>query len=156
MQNSTELGYLIPKEVLNQGQVDLQSSSIRRLHQETVQQSPSVDLLTGPTSFGALMEAQGCRAFPSPRQPRPDQDKYYTGGFITRCHGSYHSCGNDAKDPPEATSCCPIFDAIQLETPRESRIDGGNQDMREFGKAIGKAIANFYKIHYSKTHLNMN
>jgi N-formylglutamate amidohydrolase len=61
-------------------------------------------------------------------------DKYYSGGYITQKHGS--SCGGSV-------------DAIQLETPKEVRVDGGEEKRERFAKALGRAIATFYRIHYT-------
>merc|ERR1712080_107180 len=41
-------------------------------------------LLSGPASLGALWEEAGYMAIPSPRQPKPGNDKYYRGGYIPR------------------------------------------------------------------------
>ena len=95
---------------------DAGKSSISRLHQEKwtaggePRLSEDLDLIAGPESFGAMLESEGYLAFPSPRQPRPGKDKYLRGGFITRCHGSA------ALQQTSAT--LPVYDAIQLETPR--------------------------------------
>jgi len=158
-QNKAEIGYLLTKDVLNSGVRDASKSSIKRLHQEkcnlATKEPPSDldDLIAGPQSFGAMLESQGYPAFPSPRQPCPGKDKYYYGGFITRCHGSAHSTAGYAESHTHheltpASRLCPVFDAIQLETPRESRMDGGEEEMRRFGKAIGRAIAIYFVTHY--------
>ena len=69
-------------------------------------------------------------------------DKYYSGGYITRSHGSYNTGSNsDSLDGP-------MFDAIQLETPRESRIEGGEEERVNYGKALGRVIVMFYRKYY--------
>jgi len=45
--------------------------------------------------------------------------------------------------------CGGNVDAIQLETPREQRVDGGEERRERFGKALGAAIAKFYSLHYT-------
>lgn len=148
-QNKTEIGYLLTTDELNEGQGDALKSSIRRLHQDTAGRE---DLIAGPQSFGAMLEAEGYAAFPSPRQPCPGPDKYFFGGFITRCHGSAHSAhgGGASSETPSAADLYPVFDAIQLETPRESRMEAGEEEMKRFGGAIGRAILRYYNTHYSK------
>ena len=66
-------------------------------------------------------------------------DKYYSGGYITRAYGSLNIDGsmNDSK-----------FDAIQLETPRESRIEGGEQERSNYGRALSRTIVMFYRKYY--------
>ena len=52
------------------------------------------------------MEQAGFHAVPSDRQPAPNGDKYFDGGYITEVYGSR----NDG-----------IMDAGQLECPSETR-----------------------------------
>ncbi len=49
---------------------------------------PFSQLLRGPTSLGGLLEAEGVAAVPSPAEPSPGSDEYFTGGYNTRRHGS--------------------------------------------------------------------
>lgn len=138
-QNSTEVGYLLGKEALNRQELNPLKSSIRALAEETGLGGD--DLIVGELSLGHLIEQEGYRAVPSPRQPSPGKDKYYSGGYITRSHGSaFRSC--------MPVSCA--FDAIQLETPREPRVEGGEAERTRFGMALGRAIVNFYRLHYLK------
>ena len=69
-------------------------------------------------------------------------DKYYSGGYITRSYGSYST--RYENDPSNES----LFDAIQLETPRESRIDGGEEERTNYGKALGRVIVMFYRKYY--------
>ena len=55
---------------------------------------------------------------------------YFAGGYITQIHSKDH------------------FDAIQLETPRDLRIDKGDDERERFGHALGRAICDFYEFHY--------
>ena len=55
---------------------------------------------------------------------------YFTGGYITQIHSKDH------------------FDAIQIETPRDLRIDKGDEAREHFGDALGRAICDFYEFHY--------
>ncbi len=139
MQNSTEVGYAIPRESLNALDFDVSKSSVRRLARE--RNLNGADLLIGPGSFGALLEEEGFNAVPSPRQVCPGPDKYYSGGYITQRHGS---TGGG------------MVDAIQVETPREARVDGGPEKRQEFARALGVAIARFYQMHYQQVDANQS
>ena len=67
-------------------------------------------------------------------------DKYYSGGYITRSYGSLDvGIGEDS---------AALFDAIQLETPRESRIEGGEEERINYGKALSRVIVMFYRKYY--------
>ena len=60
------------------------------------------------------------------------KEVYFSGGYITRHHGS----GNT--------------DAIQLETPSDLRRNcHGERSI--FAQAMGKAICDFYSFHYSSS-----
>ena len=62
--------------------------------------------------------------------------RYFSGGYITQAHGG----GDD-------------FDAIQLETPRDLRIERGEEGREHFGHALGRAICDFYNFHYCKENI---
>ena len=67
-------------------------------------------------------------------------DKYYSGGYITRAYGSLDvGMGEESET---------LFDAIQLETPRESRIEGGEEERINYGKALSRVIVMFYRKYY--------
>ncbi len=59
-----------------------------------------------------------------------------SGGYITKRHSS------DG------------LDGIQLETPRDLRIGGGEEGRKQLGHSIGKAISEFYKCHYMLKYKN--
>ena len=46
------------------------------------------ELLRGPKSFGGFLGDEGVRSVPSPGDPSPGSDPYWTGGYNTREHGS--------------------------------------------------------------------
>jgi len=139
--NTTELGYLLSRQSLNCRLYEPNKSSLRALAAENKEISGR-DLIAGTRSFGALLEDEGYYAVPSPRQPFPGPDKYYSGGYITRSYGSYST--RYENDPSNES----LFDAIQLETPRESRIDGGEEERTNYGKALGRVIVMFYRKYY--------
>ena len=59
-------------------------------------------------------------------------DAYFGGGFITRQHHNNRG-----------------IDAIQIETPRDLRIEEGAEGRSRLGHALGKAISQFYNFHIS-------
>ena len=87
-----ELGYLLtpaqlrqPDDSLNQHPTYESSSSIRTL---SVRSPLSfTELLRGPTSLGAFLEAEGFPSVPSNVTPDPGTDDYFDGGFNTSTHG---------------------------------------------------------------------
>lgn len=130
-QNSTELGYLLSTAQLNRGEYDSAKSSVRHLARRLGKTGEEV--MTGAQSLGAYLEKEGYKALPSPRQPSPGEQDYFTGGFTVAKHGS--------RDRGK-------FDAILVETPREVRIDAGRVTRVRFGEALGRAIAEFYNRNY--------
>ena len=87
-----ELGYLLSASDLNQSDTPLNAlavvarSSIRDLGRDSP--LPFSQLLRGPTSLGGYLQAEGVRALPSPGDPSPGSDAYFTGGYNTRRHGA--------------------------------------------------------------------
>jgi len=125
----TQIGYGINKMDLINNNYNVNQSSIQTL----AKGSPGEDLITGEKSFGAFMEREGYCALPSPINPKPDRKEvYFSGGYITRHHGSSH------------------VDAIQLETPSDLRINNSGE-RHQFAQAMGKAIVDFYSFHYSSS-----
>lgn len=90
------------------------------------------EFLTGPQSFGAILEDEDYPSLPSPTTKSPDGRKYYRGGYITRYHGSRYE-GN--------------VDAIQVEIPAELRVR--SLEREKFAKALGRSIHKFYQTNYS-------
>lgn len=88
-----ELGYLLGADELNQADallnsiVAVASSSIRDLGRDS--SLPFSQLLRGPLSFGGFLQGEGVRAVPSPGDPSPGAEPYFTGGYNTRRHGSW-------------------------------------------------------------------
>lgn len=87
-----ELGYLLSASTLNQPDVNLDAlavvatTSIRDLGRDS--SLPFSQLLRGPTSFGGFLQTEGVRSVPSPSDPSPGADAYFSGGYNTRAHGS--------------------------------------------------------------------
>ena len=97
-QNSTELGYLLSTAELNSGDYDSAKSSVRQLARRLGKSGKEVmtgnfyflsasDLLliflAGALSLGAYIEKEGYKALPSPRQPAPGEQEYFTGEIIS-------------------------------------------------------------------------
>jgi hypothetical protein len=87
-----ELGYLLGRNDLNQGDEALASddgyrrrSSIQTLAGYSGEGFPLV--LRGESSLGALYAARGFPAVPSPTDPAPGEDPYFTGGYNTVRYG---------------------------------------------------------------------
>lgn len=92
-----ELGYLLSRDDLNASDETLsagtafqEQSSINTMAAES--DRSFADLLRGDASLGALYDAEGFPAVPSPSDPSPGSDPYFTGGYNTRRHG----CGEAA------------------------------------------------------------
>ena len=87
-----ELGYLVSRTRLGLSDAALDQpsyeseSSIRTLSQASPASFP--ELLRGSISLGALFEAQGFPAVPSPASPNPGIADYFDGGYNTARHGS--------------------------------------------------------------------
>ena len=87
-----ELGYLLSSATLGLADATLDAPAYETLTaiRELSQASPAsfAEILRGPTSLGALFEAEGFPSVPSPSSPDPGGDPYFTGGYNTERHGS--------------------------------------------------------------------
>ena len=87
-----EIGYLLSSSDLNQSDNALnnmtivEKTSIRDLGRHAPETFS--ELVRGPKSFGGFLGDEGVRSIPSPGDPSPGTDPYYTGGYNTRTHGS--------------------------------------------------------------------
>ena len=93
-----ELGYLLNAETLNQSDADLNRDAAARARvsvRSLLDRNPTMSLsevLSGPTSLGALYDREGFPSVPSRGDPRPGEEKYFNGGHNTR----RHTCGDEA------------------------------------------------------------
>lgn len=130
------LGYLISGSKLNKLDPELEdlvnTSSIRSLASRV---TSFPELLRGKSSFGAMLSAEGYMTVPSPDNPRPNNASFYSGGYITKIHGSKEG-GN--------------VDAIQVEIHRINRTPKVKRDA--FSKALGKVIVKYYETYYKGTY----
>ena len=87
-----EIGYLLSGSDLNQyddalnNMTMVEKTSIRDLGRHAPETFS--ELLRGPKSFGGFLGDEGVRSIPSPGDPSPGSDPYWTGGYNTREHGS--------------------------------------------------------------------
>ncbi len=87
-----ELGYLLSAGQLNQSDASLDGgavilqASIREIGEASA--LPFSELLRGDRSFGGYLENEGVPSVPSPADPSPGTDPYFSGGYGTRRHGS--------------------------------------------------------------------
>ncbi|KAK2145291.1 hypothetical protein LSH36_690g04042 [Paralvinella palmiformis] len=127
-----ELGYLVSRTRLNLGYYSAHRTSVRNLYAHTTGVSSIQELLTGaaPISFGALLEAQGYQAVPSPTNHGPGSHSYFSGGYITKHYGSRYSG---------------IVDAIQIESPKAYRK---LPERTQYVAALTETIRNYTTRHY--------
>lgn len=130
----TELGYGLtsaelawPDKKLNVPEIERRSAV--RLLSET---SPLTfaEFIRGPQSFGALLESHGIPATPSPQRPLKTREKFFSGGYNIRTHGSADGAG---------------LDAIQLETPGEVRTNAAARTA--FARALADATGEYLLKH---------
>lgn len=128
-----ELGYLHSamdladcEDRLN-GPSFVRASSLRMIAEQGKQ--PYTDLIRGPTSLGALMEARGFPSTPSPRMPVPTEP-YFRGGYtISRhCNAEQHIAG------------------LQIEANRPRLRDTADNRLR-FSRALVDALKPFLACH---------
>jgi Bacterial Ig-like domain (group 2) len=132
-----ELGYLLSADDLNRSDSALDlpavvaSSSIRDLG--AMSPLPFSALLRGPTSLGGLLGARGVRSVPSPGDPSPGSDAYFSGGFNTREHGSRDEGG--------------VVSGIQLEHQFPGLRDT-DENRRVYAAQLASAIRDYMLEHY--------
>lgn len=132
-----ELGYLLAPEDFDQPDTVLdlpvyaERSSVRALFHESDDRFSQV--LRGPRSLGGLLEAEGLRSVPSPGDPTPGGEPYFTGGYNTVRHGS--------REEGVGVS------AIQIELPRAGVRDTDEERAR-FGARLAAAVEAFMNHHY--------
>ncbi|GAB5537816.1 MAG: hypothetical protein Rubg2KO_40650 [Rubricoccaceae bacterium] len=129
-----ELGILLSRTELNSTDAQLnglaRESSLRALASSVT--IPFSDLVRGPNSLGALLEAQGVRAVPSDADPRPLDDPYFTGGYNTVRHGS--------RDGGPISS-------IQIEHHRPGLRDT-QANRNAYAEQLADALIQFMQAHY--------
>jgi len=132
-----ELGYLLSAAQLNRtdAEIDAQGlaaqSSIRALAASSP--LPFSQLLRGPASLGGLMQKEGIRSVPSPGDPSPGSNDYFTGGYDTERHGS--------REAGRTVS------GVQIELPLPGIRDTAT-NRQAFGEALARALEAYMTQHF--------
>lgn len=132
-----ELGYLLtahdlarPDDSLDDQPAYEVLSSIRTL---SVRSPLSFsELLRGPSSLGALLEAEGYPAVPSNATADPGDDEYFAGGFNTAMHG----CRAGG-----------VICGVQIEANRIGVRDT-EENRARFAAALARVIEQYLAVHY--------
>jgi len=131
-----ELGYLLTSSDLEKsdkvldGTSYVNASSVRALY--AMVDIPFSALLRGPTSFGGYLGSVGVRSVPSPQDPDPGGNPYFSGGYDTRVHGSRNGG---------------TVSGIQLEHPFGG-IRDTDADRRAYARRLAEVIESFMLEHY--------
>ena len=133
------LGYLIQSDDLDLSDSDLNKDSFKNESSiRTLVDSSSysfIEVLRGQYSLGTLLDSLGFGCVPSMNDPGPGGSRYFTGGYITRRHGSIDGG---------------MISAIQIEAPKPTIRE--NQATRsKFAHAMGIATGIFYEKHLGRS-----
>src|SRR5205814_173565 len=104
-------------------------SSVRSL--DELSKASFAELLRGPSSLGALLEAGGLPCVPSPTAVIEKDDLYFNGGYDIRQHGS----SNGGK-----------IDAIQLEHPKSFRDSAAHRE--RVAEVLADSLGAYLQTHY--------
>lgn len=132
-----ELGYMLSTSQLNRtdAEIDAQGlarqSSIRALAEASP--LPFSQLLRGQRSLGGYLQAEGVRSVPSPSDPSPGSDDYFTGGYNTGRHGSMQA-GRTVSGVQ-----------IELQSPG---VRDNDANRRAFGAALARALEAYMMDHF--------
>jgi len=132
-----ELGYMLTAAQLNHTDAEIDAldlprhSSIRAMAETSP--LPFSRLLRGDESLGGYLREQGVRSVPSPTDPSPGSDAYFTGGYNTGRHGSMTS-GRTVS-------------GVQIELPRPG-IRDTDANRQAFGQALAAAVEAYMTEHF--------
>ena len=135
-----ELGYALDSAQLNRPDATFDASglialsSLRDLHARSGPALAPSALIRGPRSLGALYQAAGLRAIPSPQEPQPGANPFFAGGYIVRTYAA-------APDTPKV-------DGLQIETYRVGVRDTAENRAR-FARITADVLAIFLREHYA-------
>jgi N-formylglutamate amidohydrolase len=135
-----ELGYALDSAQLNRPDATFDASglialsSLRDLHARSGPALAPSALIRGPRSLGALYQAAGLRAIPSPQEPQPGANPFFAGGYIVRTYAA-------APDTPK-------IDGLQIETYRVGVRDTAENRAR-FARITADVLAIFLREHYA-------
>lgn len=132
-----ELGYLLSSTQLGFSDATLNGnvayenqSSIRTLSQQSP--LPFATVLRGSNSFGALINAEGYPAVPSPADPDPGTNAYFNGGYNTDRYSSVNGG---------------VIDGLQI----ESNMDGVRDtaaNRTAYAKSLARVLEQIFAVHY--------
>lgn len=133
-----ELGYALPGRDLDRSDAELNRPGLaeRTAIRTTLANSSlsHAEVLRGPLSLGAELERRGVPAIPSPQYPGPEGGSFFSGGYITRRHGSMTDGG--------------VICAIQLEHHFRG-IRDNDRNRRAYSAKLVEAVDAFMKNHMS-------
>lgn len=135
-----ELGYALDSAQLNRPDTTFDASglitlsTVSDLHARSGPALAPSALIRGPRSLGALYQAAGLRAIPSPQEPQPDSDPFFAGGYIVRTYAA-------APDTPKV-------DGLQIETYRVGVRDTPENRAR-FARITVDVLTPFLREHYA-------
>lgn len=135
-----ELGYALNNAQLNQpdsafNASDLATiSTVADLHRRL--RTTSSDLIRGPRSLGALFAERGIRSIPSPAEPSPGRDPFFSGGYIVHTHAR-------APDTPNV-------DGVQFECYKAGLRDTPENRAR-FARIAAEVLTIFLRERYGFT-----
>ena len=131
-----ELGYVMRPQDLDGPDEVLDSRRLAGLHSlralVDATGTPPSQLVRGPRSLGALVEARGYRAVPAPGDPGPRDASYFNGGYSTFRHGSFFGG--------------PVS-GIQIEHPKQG-VREGEANPIAYARQFAEALVEFVEGHY--------
>ncbi len=132
-----EIGYQLSSSTLNLSDSDLNkesiaaSSGIYNLYKSVSSKTTFSQLIRGENSFGTLFYNNQVASIPSKQSPSPGDTPYFSGGYITKFHGSGTSG---------------TVDAIQLEFHSECRREPSVR--KKTAEQLVKTVDEYFKAHY--------
>lgn len=132
-----ELGYGLGAAQLNQGDAAFDQSdfaalsSLRDLH--AGRRGSGAALLRGPGSLGDLLAQRGYRSVPSPQEPGPGPNPFFSGGYIVQRHAA----------GPATTK----VDGVQIEMHRAGVRDTA-ENRAAFARALVESLTVFLRERY--------
>ena len=133
-----EIGYLLSSSELNKSNYELNignyvnKTSIKSLVKNNTQSLALTDYLRGQYSLGNYFELAGYPAVPSPLNPSPENNPYFSGGYSSELYGSYYSG---------------TIDGIQIEHNYEG-VRNSTANVTAYAKKLALVILDFMKYHY--------
>ncbi|MBC7367984.1 MAG: hypothetical protein H7343_14425 [Undibacterium sp.] len=134
-----ELGYALDAKQLNRPDAALDASelitlsTLGDLHARLAPAVSPAALLRGPRSLGDLLTTRGLRATPSPQEPQPGPEPFFSGGYIVRTYAA-------AADTPKV-------DGLQIETHRVGLRDTAENRAR-FAQITAESLTIFLHERY--------